>query len=53
MRGGVRRLHPLAIAALAVGAVAVGWFLPLLGISLAAFVIVDLAVGAAKRRRTG
>jgi uncharacterized iron-regulated membrane protein len=51
MRGGVRRLHPLAIAALAVIAAGVGWFLPLLGISLAAFLIVDVVIAMVKRRR--
>jgi hypothetical protein len=39
------------IGVLVVTTVAVGWLLPLLGISLAAFVILDLALGAAKQRR--
>lgn len=51
IRGGLRRLSPIAIGSLAVTAAAVGWFLPLLGISLAAFVIIDLALGAAKQRK--
>lgn len=51
VRGVLRRLSPVAIGVLAVTAVAVGWFLPLLGISLAAFVVVDLALGAAKQRK--
>lgn len=50
-RGGLRRLHPAAVVALLAGAVAVGWFLPLLGLSLVAFLLVDLAFGAAKYRR--
>lgn len=52
LRGGIRRLHPVAIAGLIVAAVAVGWFLPLFGLTLAAFVVVDLTIGAIKSRRT-
>ncbi len=52
LRGGIRRLHPVAIVALLVAAVGVGWFLPLLGLTLAAFVVVDLIVGAVKARRS-
>ena len=51
VRGGLRRLSPVTIGVLVVTAVAVGWFLPLLGISLAAFVVADLALGAAKQRK--
>ena len=50
MRGGVRRLSPIAVVGLAVVTVAIGWFLPLLGLSLAAFVIVDVIVSTVKRR---
>lgn len=50
-RGGVRRLHPATVGGLAIAAVAVGWFLPLFGIPLAAFLIADLAIGAVKRAR--
>jgi uncharacterized iron-regulated membrane protein len=50
VRGGVRRLPPLAIAGITLTAVAVGWFLPVLGLSLLAFVVVDIIVGAIKRR---
>ena len=50
LRGSIRGLHPAAITLLAVVAVALGWALPLFGLSLAAFVVVDLVVGAAKRR---
>ena len=50
-RGGFRRLHPVAIAGLIIGAVTVGWFLPLLGVTLAAFVVVDLGIGALKSRQ--
>ncbi|MGB2922932.1 MAG: hypothetical protein WBC15_23400 [Mycobacterium sp.] len=33
-------------------AVAVGWFLPLFGLTLAAFVALDLIINAAKARRS-
>lgn len=52
VRGGIRRLRPAVTVALLAAAVGVGWFLPLLGLTLAAFVVVDLIVGAAKTRRT-
>ncbi|MFD6062452.1 PepSY-associated TM helix domain-containing protein [Rhodococcus wratislaviensis] len=45
MRGAWRRLHPAAAVALVVGTVAVGWFVPLLGLSLLAFLLVDAALG--------
>lgn len=51
VRGALRRLSPVTIGVLTVAAVAVGWLLPLLGISLATFVALDLAIGAAKRRK--
>ena len=51
VRGGLRRLSPVAVGALVLAAVGVGWFLPLLGFTLVAFVILDLAIGAAKRRK--
>ncbi len=50
-RGGVRDMHPAAIAAIAVVSVAVGWFLPLLGISLIGFLVVDAVIGGVKARR--
>ncbi|SDK63215.1 Tat-translocated enzyme [Glycomyces sambucus] len=50
-RGGLRRLPwPVIAAVVAVWAL-VGWFFPLLGISLAAFVVVDVAVGLWRRFR--
>jgi uncharacterized iron-regulated membrane protein len=51
VRGGVRRLHPAVLVAGAVTTVAVGWFLPLLGISLAGFLLVDLLIGVFNRPR--
>lgn len=49
-RGAIRRLPVAGVAAVGVGAVVIGWFIPLLGISLLAFLAVDLIVGAAQRR---
>ncbi|WP_405019984.1 PepSY domain-containing protein [Kitasatospora sp. NBC_00070] len=46
---GAWRQSPKAAAALAGCAVAVGWFLPLLGISLAAFLTVDVLLGLRKK----
>ncbi|MFC7448163.1 PepSY-associated TM helix domain-containing protein [Rhodococcus daqingensis] len=50
-RGALRRLPWPAIAAIAVVAGAVGMFVPLLGISLAAFLVVDVAIGFVSRSR--
>lgn len=50
-RGAIRALHPAAIAGIVVTMVAVGWFLPLLGVTLAAFVALDVVIGAVKKRR--
>ncbi|BBY45602.1 PepSY-associated TM helix domain-containing protein [Mycolicibacterium celeriflavum] len=51
LRGTLRGLNPVAVTALALGALALGWALPLFGLSLAAFMVVDLIVGAVKKRR--
>lgn len=51
LRGTIRNLQPAVILGIVIAAVAVGWFLPLFGLSLAAFVIVDLIVGAVKQLR--
>ena len=50
-RGAMCRLHPAGIALLAAGTLAVGWFLPLLGIPLAGFLVADIAIGMMRRRR--
>ncbi len=50
-RGTLKRLSPAVIGALVLATVAVGWFLPLLGISLAAFIILDAAIAATKNRK--
>ncbi|ABM12974.1 Propeptide, PepSY amd peptidase M4 [Mycolicibacterium vanbaalenii PYR-1] len=51
VRGGMRGLSPVVRLWVIAAAVAVGWFLPLLGLSLAAFVAVDLCIGAVKQRK--
>ena len=48
--GVLRNLSPAALAGLGIVALAVGWFLPLFGLSLLAFLLVDITVGAIKRR---
>lgn len=50
LRGALRKLHPAVLVLLAVSAVALGWALPLFGLSLAAFLVVDLAAAAIKKR---
>lgn len=51
VRGGLRRAPWPAVAGVAVVAVAIGVFFPLLGISLAAFLALDLALGTVAARR--
>jgi hypothetical protein len=49
-RGAWRRLPlPVLVGGIAMTAF-VGWFVPLLGISLVAFLVVDVALGAVRRR---
>lgn len=50
-RGAWRSLHPVTVGVVVLVTVAVGWFVPLLGGSLVAFLVVDLAL-AARRRST-
>jgi uncharacterized iron-regulated membrane protein len=50
-RGAIRTMSPVAAIGVGVVAIAVGWFLPLFGVSLAVFLLVDAAVGAVKRWR--
>ena len=49
LRGAIRGLPPLGIAALVVVTVGVGWSLPLFGLSLATFLIVDAVIAYRKR----
>ena len=48
-RGALRRLSPGAVVGLAVATVAIGWFVPLLGVSLLAFLAVDVVTGRLRR----
>lgn len=52
-RGGWRQAPPAAVVVGLVLAVAVGWALPMLGVTLAAFLAVDLVLGATGRWRAG
>ncbi len=52
-RGGIRNLSPpVGLVALVAITALVGWFVPLLGISLLAFLLIDLCIAAFKRRAT-
>jgi uncharacterized iron-regulated membrane protein len=51
VRGGIRRMHPAAIGGLVAAAAAIGWFLPMVGLTLAAFAAVDLTIAAIKRQK--
>lgn len=44
-RGQWRKAQPVALAGLGVGALLTGWFVPLLGISLVVFLVVDALLG--------
>ncbi len=50
-RGTWRRIEPSQAIPAVLAVVFVGWFLPVLGVSLLAFVVLDLAIGVAKRGR--
>lgn len=51
-RGALRRQSPVALAAVVLTAVVLRWFVPLLGISLLAFLLVDAALGLRHRTTT-
>lgn len=51
VRGGLRRLSPVAAAAVLALTAAVGWFLPALGVTLLLFAGVDVVLAAIKRRK--
>ncbi len=51
-RGALRRTPPAAAITLAVAAVLIGYFLPLLGISLLAFLAIDTTAGYLHHRKT-
>lgn len=48
-RGQWRKAPPVALIALGVGALVAGWFVPLLGISLVAFLVIDALLGLKAR----
>lgn len=50
-RGVLAGLPPAAAVAVVVAAATIGWFIPLLGVSLVVFVAVDVAVGWRQHRR--
>ena len=52
-RGGLLALRPLELAVVAAVVIGTGWFVPLLGISLAVFLVVDLVWGFVANRRAG
>ncbi|MEV0297759.1 PepSY domain-containing protein [Nocardia sp. NPDC050710] len=51
-RGALRTASPLLTVPLVAAALAVGWFVPLVGLSLLAFLVVDVVVGLIGRKRT-
>ncbi|MGW8811253.1 PepSY-associated TM helix domain-containing protein [Gordonia terrae] len=51
VRGGLRRAPTLGVVVLAIVAVAVGWFLPVLGVTLLAFLVLDAMIGFIDRAR--
>ncbi|MFK0245507.1 PepSY-associated TM helix domain-containing protein [Amycolatopsis azurea] len=51
-RGQWRKAPPALVAGLVVLAAAIGWFVPLFGISLLAFLVIDLLLGLRSRRRS-
>ncbi|WP_305781661.1 PepSY domain-containing protein [Nocardia miyunensis] len=51
-RGVLREIHPAILAGLLVIAAAIGWFAPMLGITLLGFLIIDIAIGAVRHLRT-
>lgn len=53
VRGVLRGAPWWGLAAVAVVAVGIGWFLPLVGYPLAAFVLVDVLIGLARSRGAG
>jgi uncharacterized iron-regulated membrane protein len=51
LRGALRQVHPAQAVGVLVAAALVGWFVPLLGLSLIAFLLVDALVGLRARAR--
>ena len=51
VRGGLRGLSAVAVGSIVIVSVLVGWFVPLLGLPLLGFVVVDMVFGVFQRRR--
>lgn len=49
LRGAIRNMPPAIAVAIVAAGIAIGCFLPLFGLSLLAFLVVDAGIGAAKR----
>lgn len=50
-RGAIRKVEPSHAIPAILGIAFLGWFLPVFGVSLLAFVVLDLAIGVAKKGR--
>ncbi|MFS8097317.1 PepSY domain-containing protein [Lentzea alba] len=50
-RGQWRKAPPVALVGLGVGAVLVGWFVPLLGVSLVLFLVIDALLGLRAKQK--
>ncbi|RVW05319.1 PepSY-associated TM helix domain-containing protein [Rhodococcus xishaensis] len=50
-RGALRSLRPVTVAAIVIGSLLVGWFVPLLGLTLLGFMAVDMILGVLQRGR--
>jgi uncharacterized iron-regulated membrane protein len=51
-RGAWRQVHPAVLVVVIAVVAFVGWAMPLLGVTLAGFLLLDLVIGIARRRRT-
>lgn len=50
-RGAIRKVEPSHAIPAILGVAFLGWFLPVFGVSLLVFLVLDLAIGVAKRGR--
>jgi uncharacterized iron-regulated membrane protein len=50
-RGAWRQVHPAVLVVVIAVVAFVGWAMPLLGVTLAGFLVLDLVIGIARRRR--
>ncbi|MDN5896078.1 MAG: hypothetical protein L0H93_18880, partial [Nocardioides sp.] len=51
-RGSLRKLNPTALVQVAAAVIIAGYLIPLLGLTLAAFLAIDIALGLWQRRST-